>query len=546
MAILGVFAWLAIAPAAQAETRTLKLYFTHTRERAEITYKRNGRYLQDGLNQINRFLRDWRRNESTKMDPRLLDLLWETYRATGARDYIHVVSAYRSPATNEMLRKRSSGVASKSQHMLGKAIDFYIPGVKLADLRRVALSLHGGGVGYYPKSGSPFVHLDVGSVRHWPRMNRQQLMAMFPDGKTLHVPSDGKPLPGYQQALAAYNSRSRGGASVTVASAAATERPKKGGGFLAAFFRGGSDREEDEAESQVATRTPQRSAPVASTPPPPAPEPVVETPAIIIASLPAASVPLPHFAPRANAAASPQPDIASVIAEAEAAEESPVLTASAGEIALDVPYPTPRPADAPGLQAIAAVMTEGSSGLDEAQAILAMTDGSSPAIPSELSFVPQPAPRVSGEIPAILTALAPVEPVAPRQAAIQRSESKGLSSEIVRQHVVASLEAPDGRRPLDVSARTTAKAQRPAPEDARGHRRPQIVPMPRHLTQRAFAPASITAMVTETKAPSFSFTPNHAAPREVYTAGFQQEPASINPNRFTGSAVTFLSIARFN
>src|SRR5690606_3999825 len=164
MAILGVFAWLAIAPAAQAETRTLKLYFTHTRERAEITYKRNGRYLQDGLNQINRFLRDWRRNESTKMDPRLLDLLWETYRATGARDYIHVVSAYRSPATNEMLRKRSSGVASKSQHMLGKAIDFYIPGVKLADLRRVALSLHGGGVGYYPKSGSPFVHLDVGSV----------------------------------------------------------------------------------------------------------------------------------------------------------------------------------------------------------------------------------------------------------------------------------------------------------------------------------------------------------------------------------------------
>src|SRR5690606_24526755 len=148
--LIALFAYLALAPAAMAETRTLKLYFIHTRERAEITYKRNGRYVQDGLNQINRFLRDWRRNESTKMDPRLLDVLWEVYRATGARDYSHIVSAYRSPATNEMLRKRSRGVANKSQHVLGKAIDFYIPGVKLSDLRRVGLKLHAGGVGYYP------------------------------------------------------------------------------------------------------------------------------------------------------------------------------------------------------------------------------------------------------------------------------------------------------------------------------------------------------------------------------------------------------------
>ena len=119
--LMLAFGFLALAaPAAQAETRTLKLYFIHTKEKAEITFKRNGRYDQAGLKKINNFLRDWRRNEPTKMDPRLLDLVWEAYRSVGARDYIHVVSAYRSPATNSMLRKRSKGVANKSQHMLGR------------------------------------------------------------------------------------------------------------------------------------------------------------------------------------------------------------------------------------------------------------------------------------------------------------------------------------------------------------------------------------------------------------------------------------------
>ena len=204
--LLLAFSAVALAPSqAAAETRTLKLYFIHTKERAEITYKKNGRYVQSGLNQINRFLRDWRRNEPTKMDPRLLDLVWQVYQDVGGRDYIHVVSAYRSPATNSMLRgrSRSSGVAKKSQHMLGKAMDFYIPGVRLASLRASALKYQSGGVGYYPRSGSPFVHLDVGNVRHWPRMSRKELLAVFPRGNTIHIPSDGKPLPGYQQALAA-------------------------------------------------------------------------------------------------------------------------------------------------------------------------------------------------------------------------------------------------------------------------------------------------------------------------------------------------------
>src|SRR5690606_4056757 len=99
----------------------------------------------------------------------------------------------------------------------GKAMDFFIPGVPLAKLRAVGLRMQVGGVGFYPTSGSPFVHLDTGSVRHWPKMSRQQLLAVFPNGGTLHIPSDGKPLPGYAQALAAYKVRKATGAPVAVA-----------------------------------------------------------------------------------------------------------------------------------------------------------------------------------------------------------------------------------------------------------------------------------------------------------------------------------------
>jgi uncharacterized protein YcbK (DUF882 family) len=204
--------------AAQAETRTLKLYYIHTKERAEITFKKDGRYIQSGLNKLNRFLRDWRRNEPTKMDPQLFDIIWEAYQMSGARDYIHVVSAYRSPATNEMLRRTRGGQAKKSQHMVGKAMDFYIPGVKLSKLREIGFKLQGGGVGYYPKSGSPFVHFDTGSVRAWPRMSRSELTRVFPKGGTLHLPPDGKPLPGYNQALAAYKERKRKGQATAIVS----------------------------------------------------------------------------------------------------------------------------------------------------------------------------------------------------------------------------------------------------------------------------------------------------------------------------------------
>ena len=223
-ALLAFAGFFGSACVAAAEDRSLKLFFTHTGERATITFKRDGRFDSKGLSQINRLLRDWRRNEPANLDPRLLDLVWEVYDRSGAKDYIHVVSAYRSPRTNNMLRTRSArtGVAKNSQHMLGKAMDFYIPGVKLTTLRALAMQMQVGGVGYYPSSGSPFVHLDVGRVRAWPRMTRQELVRLFPDGNTLHLPTDGRPLPGYEQAVADHRRRV-GPSSIQIAATAGDE-----------------------------------------------------------------------------------------------------------------------------------------------------------------------------------------------------------------------------------------------------------------------------------------------------------------------------------
>jgi len=200
---------MAASSSAMAQTRALKLYNVHTHEKQTIVFKRGGRYDSSGLKKINHILRDWRKNQPTKMDPRLLDLIWEVYQKSGSRDYIHVICGYRSPGTNAMLKGRSrrSGVAEKSQHMLGKAMDFYIPDVRLSKVREIGMKFQVGGVGFYPKSGSPFVHMDIGGVRAWPRMPRRELARLFPDGKTLHRPSEGGQMPGYNAALADYKRR---------------------------------------------------------------------------------------------------------------------------------------------------------------------------------------------------------------------------------------------------------------------------------------------------------------------------------------------------
>ena len=231
---------------ANGDTRELTFHHTHSDEDLTITFKRNGRYDEGALKKLNHFLRDWRSQDETTMDRRLFDIIWEVYRDVDGKQPIQIISAYRSPATNAMLRRRSSGVARFSQHMQGHAMDFFIPGIPLEQIRFAGLRLQRGGVGFYPTSGSPFVHLDVGSIRHWPRMNHDQLAKVFPDGRTVHVPSDGKPLAGYQLALADIEKRGDG-----------TEEPSRPSGLLAGLlFHKHADDEEEAAPAEASAAKP--------------------------------------------------------------------------------------------------------------------------------------------------------------------------------------------------------------------------------------------------------------------------------------------------
>ncbi len=152
---------------ARTPERRLKLTNANTGERYDACFFANGRYRPEGLAELNHAMRDWRTGATQTMDPRLLDLLVNVRDRldVGPRSPLKLVCGYRSPKTNGAMHARSHGVASNSQHMLGKATDIAIPGVPLARLRDAALSLRGGGVGYYPHDG--FVHIDTGPVRHW-------------------------------------------------------------------------------------------------------------------------------------------------------------------------------------------------------------------------------------------------------------------------------------------------------------------------------------------------------------------------------------------
>jgi uncharacterized protein YcbK (DUF882 family) len=258
------------------ETRTLSFHHTHSDEDLTVTFKRDGRYDEDALKQLNHYLRDWRSQDQTTMDRHLFDILWEVYRDVDGKKPIQIISSYRSPATNAMLRRRSSGVARFSQHMLGHAMDFFIPDVPLEQIRYAGLRLQRGGVGFYPTSGSPFVHLDTGSIRHWPRMTHDQLARVFPDGRTVHVPTDGNPLSGYQLARADIEKRGDGDDASTMS------KP----GLFASLFKGKSNDEEDEGAS----------APVKSEKPAPV--------GLMASAVPAKSaepVPMPRAKPQAAA-----------------------------------------------------------------------------------------------------------------------------------------------------------------------------------------------------------------------------------------------------
>lgn len=148
--------------------RALAFDHTHTRERVSLVYAVDGQYVPDALTTLNRFLRDHYSGTVGQMDPQLFDLLHDVRRALGGQSLgaFEVISGYRCPETNDHLRNsRGGGVAKRSLHMEGKAIDVRIPGVPLAELRDAALSLQAGGVGYYPRE--QFVHIDTGRIRSW-------------------------------------------------------------------------------------------------------------------------------------------------------------------------------------------------------------------------------------------------------------------------------------------------------------------------------------------------------------------------------------------
>jgi uncharacterized protein YcbK (DUF882 family) len=155
----------AVLAASGPPERWLAFYNLHTGESLKAMYWARGEYLPEPLAEINHILRDYRTGETRAMDVRLLDLLHQIVAKLETRQPLHVISGYRSPATNAMLRRRTSGVAEHSQHMEGRAADIRVPDRDLLALRRLAAALHEGGVGFYPRSG--FVHVDVGRVRSW-------------------------------------------------------------------------------------------------------------------------------------------------------------------------------------------------------------------------------------------------------------------------------------------------------------------------------------------------------------------------------------------
>lgn len=180
-AILMLTAWGATS--VYAETRTITFLMINTNQKLTVTYKVNGRYVPAAMAKINRVVWDWRAKQSIRMSPKLIDTLWELHRDLGSKREIRVISGYRSPKTNAALRRKSKGVAKKSNHMRGLAMDVRFPDVSVRTLREAGLLKRAGGVGYYPRSRIPFVHIDVGTVRHWPRMKQSELTALFKRGK---------------------------------------------------------------------------------------------------------------------------------------------------------------------------------------------------------------------------------------------------------------------------------------------------------------------------------------------------------------------------
>lgn len=528
---LGFLAGLVIAPrGASAETRSLSFYNTHTEERATVVFKRDGVFDPDGLKEMNRLLRDWRRNEATKMDPELFDLVWEVYRDSGSQQPIHIVSGYRSPATNNLLRSRSRGVAKLSQHMLGKAMDFFLPDVPLDRLRAIGMKKQIGGVGFYPTSGSPFVHMDTGSVRAWPRMTHEQLVRLFPDGKTLHLPSDGEALPRYAEAAAERRSKPN------VASGENTSGTAQGGGNLISWLFGNGAKTQqpsitdDEEDGAPAAPKPQelRQGPLPAgsnptvvadaapdplpLPPPPAPRTATEAAPMPV--LPASvattqapgslvAMPAPQAAPRApgslfasaNRASQPiLPPVQDAPPPGWVRGPQPLATASASP-----PVPKPTTADDP-IKSLTRGRTQApvpASALGFAPALPDAKPAGREAVAAKsasgviLASLPQAAVANDDARPIAPNVAAPAIPAAAR-AALSAATSKADRADPMAKLFAPALSYPDDRF-IDgrQTTRTATFAQLTHP-DCEGL--PQLIAKPAHLVVSGFGPTSNTGL----------------------------------------------------
>lgn len=377
---------------ANGDTRTLELYHAHTRESLRVTFRRDGAFDSNALSQLNHFLRDWRNDEQVAMAPQLFDIVWYAYREVGATEPIRVVSAYRSPNTNAMLARRSRAVAKNSHHTRGNAMDFHIPGVSMAKVREIGMRLQRGGVGYYPTAGSPFVHLDVGTVRSWPRMPREQLERLFPDGKTVHIPADGIPLANYQLALAEV--QARGGSALDYDTVIAN----RGKSLWALLF--GSGEEDDGGSDVVPARGRNARTAVAAAAPPP----FVSSDNVMVATVQPGAVtafaPTPRQTelrpqPGSEPAAAPAENAAAVPAPAS---PNPAQTAPTEVAALPLPPVRPR-----GLGDTAPVAADGPVPAD-----LPLP----PPRPTVLAQAPA-APAVSPAPPQVASLAPPAESLAP-------------------------------------------------------------------------------------------------------------------------------------
>jgi uncharacterized protein YcbK (DUF882 family) len=529
---------------ANGDTRTLRLYHNHTRESLTVTFRRNGQYDPRALEQLNWFLRDWRLDEPTQMDPRLFDTLWEVHREVGSDEAIHVNSAFRSPRTNAMLRRRSSAVAKNSQHMRGKAMDFYLPDVPIERIRAVGMRLQDGGVGYYPSAYTPFVHLDVGSVRSWPRMTRSQLARIFPDGKTVHIPADGEPMARYEEARAEVLAKGGAvGGYTAVAEAEGAAAAPRTRSFWARLFGIG---EEDEDAEEISTAR-NRQVYVARRAPPPA---VTGDPDSVYAALRPRIVPVEREQPVRLAARPAPPPLP------EPDPETRVEVAAALRRPIDEPKPALPATRIAGLPAT--VETPAGPRLTWQQGPAGQSAPGGGSLLRELTLAPMPPRRPDDIVETGALAFAPIPPVRPGSAAAAVLPSVAGDLPIAGA-AVATLgiahplpprrpDAASEARPIAVAAADpSALSLRAATDPQTGPGKDDRAQLRNLLASPTPAPRTTPLVAGEPAARPVPGGPKSLLtdPSATVALEFSAGPAGdLAPNRFTGSALRPAAVVR--